>query len=252
VKLPKLSLKKFNGDVTRWTPFWDSYESSIHLNPGLSNVDKFVYLNSLLEGPASEAVAGLRITGVNYSKAVSILQRRFGDTDQIISKHMEALLTLEAVASQYNLKALRHLHDQVESQVRGLKALGIVTESYGSLLSPVILSKLPQELRLIVSREVKEGRWHLDELMRLVDVEIKARERASNTSNSGANGGRHSKGPGKSLPTNATLLTSESSVPKCSYCRQQHSSVSCRTVTDPTERKQILKRMFHMSKKAPH
>ena len=78
---------------------------------------------------------------------------------------MEALLSLEAVTSQYNLKALRHLHDQVESQVRGLRALGIAANSYGSLLSPVILKKLPQELRLIVSREVREGRWNLDELM---------------------------------------------------------------------------------------
>ena len=242
VKLPKLTLKKFHGDLTRWTPFWDSYESSIHLNPGLSNIDKFVYLNSLLEGPAAESVAGLRLTAANYNEAVSILQRRFGDTDQIVSKHMEALLTLEAVTSQYNLKALRRLHDQVESQVRGLRALGIVAESYGSLLSPVILSKLPQELRLIVSREVREGRWHLDELIRLVDMEIKARERASNTSNAGANGGRQPKAPGKNLPTNAALLSSDSPVPKCSYCRQQHSSVSCRTVTDPTERKQILRK----------
>ena len=29
---------------------------------------------------------------------------------------------------------------------------------------------------------------------------------------------------------------------KCSYCRQQHSSNSCQTVTDPSERKQILRR----------
>ena len=162
VKLPKLTLKRFNGDLTKWTPFWDSYGSSIHHNPSLSEVDKFVYLNSLLEGSASESVAGLRLTAANYNEAVAILHRRFGDTDQIVSKHMEALLTLEAVTSQNNLKALRHLHDQVESQVRGLRALGIPAESYGSLLSPVILSKLPQEFRVIVSRQVREGSWQLD------------------------------------------------------------------------------------------
>ena len=242
VKLPKLTLKKFNGDLTKWTPFWDSYESSIHSNPGLSNIDKFVYLNSLLEGPALESVAGLRLTAANYNEAVSILQRRFGDVDQIISKHMEALLNLEEVSSQYNLKALRHLYDQVESQVRGLRALGVGADSYGSLLAPVILNKLPQELRLIMSREVTEGRWNLDELMRLVDVEIRARERASKTSGSGASGNRQAKGQGKGLPTNATLYSSDTSVPKCSYCRQQHSSISCRTVTDPNERKQILRK----------
>jgi len=96
-------------------------------------------------------VGGLRLTAANYNEAVSILRRRFGDVDQIISKHMEALLNLEEVISQYNLKALRHLYNQVESQVRGLRALGVGADSYGSLLAPVILNKLPQEIRLIMS-----------------------------------------------------------------------------------------------------
>ena len=242
VKLPKLTLKKFNGDLTKWTPFWDSYESSIHSNSGLSDIDKFVYLNSLLEGSASEAVAGLRITAANYNEAVSILKKRFGDSDQIVSRHMEALLTLEAVTSQHNLKALRRLYDQVESQVRGLKALGIEAESYGSLLAPVILSKIPQELRLVVSREVKDGGWQLDGLMKVINAELKARERTFNMSAPSHNGVRPPKAANKSLPTNATLLSSESLAPKCSYCRQQHSSLSCTTVTDPVDRKQILRK----------
>ena len=79
VKLPKLTLKKFNGDLTKWTPFWDSFESSIDHNPDLSEVDKFNYLNSLLEGPASEAVSGLKLTAANYLEAIAILRRRFGN-----------------------------------------------------------------------------------------------------------------------------------------------------------------------------
>ena len=60
--------------------------------------------------------------------------------------------------------------------MRDLRALGIAAESYSSLLSPVILSKLPQEFCLIVSRQVTKGRWNLDELMRVIDVDIKVRE----------------------------------------------------------------------------
>ena len=54
VRLPKINMKSFNGDLTTWTPFWDSYASSVHDNPTLSDVDKFNYLNSLLEGSARE------------------------------------------------------------------------------------------------------------------------------------------------------------------------------------------------------
>ncbi|CAB4027135.1 Hypothetical predicted protein [Paramuricea clavata] len=62
IKLPKLSLKKFKGDIKEWTPFWDSYTSAIHDNPDLSDIDKFNYLNSLLESKAAEAIARLKIT----------------------------------------------------------------------------------------------------------------------------------------------------------------------------------------------
>ncbi|CAB4034798.1 G2 M phase-specific E3 ubiquitin- ligase, partial [Paramuricea clavata] len=58
VRLPKLELKHFNGNIMEWTPFWDSYSSSIHENPNLSGIDKFNYLHSLLEKSAAEAISG--------------------------------------------------------------------------------------------------------------------------------------------------------------------------------------------------
>ena len=68
VKLPELALKRFNGDLTKWATFWDSFESSIHNHPGLSDIDKF-NLNTLLEGPASEAISGLKLITANYNEA---------------------------------------------------------------------------------------------------------------------------------------------------------------------------------------
>jgi hypothetical protein len=40
VKLPKLNLKKFRGDITTWSTFWDTFESAIDKNPSLSDIDK--------------------------------------------------------------------------------------------------------------------------------------------------------------------------------------------------------------------
>ena len=65
VKLPKLTLKTFNGDLTKWETFWSVFESSIHSNSSLSAVDKFTYLNSLLDGPALRAIDGLQLTASN-------------------------------------------------------------------------------------------------------------------------------------------------------------------------------------------
>ena len=35
LKLLKLTLRAFNGDITIWTTFWDSYESAVHKNSEL-------------------------------------------------------------------------------------------------------------------------------------------------------------------------------------------------------------------------
>ena len=119
VKLPKISLKRFNGDLTRWVSFWDSYNSAIHLNPTLSNIDKFNYLSSLLEGTAAESIARLTLTSANY-EAVSTLKKRFGNEQQIVNRHMDVLLHLNAVTSQHDTRGLRRLHNLIEAHVRGL------------------------------------------------------------------------------------------------------------------------------------
>ena len=65
-------------------------------------------------------------------------------------------MSLEPVMSLQNLIALRRLHDMVETHVQGLRSLGVAPESYGALLSPVIMKKLPQELRVIISCKVTD------------------------------------------------------------------------------------------------
>ena len=49
------------------------------------------------------AVAGLKITTANYTKAIDTLRKRFGNKQQIISCHMDTLLELEPVMSPANI-----------------------------------------------------------------------------------------------------------------------------------------------------
>ena len=118
MRLPKLSIKPFNGDITQWITFWDSFRSAIHENPTLLDIDMFNYLRSLLERSARESIAGLTLTAPNYKEAVSILEKRFGNTQQIISRHMDLLLNLEPVTAAHQLKNLRRLYDSVETRTQ--------------------------------------------------------------------------------------------------------------------------------------
>ena len=112
----------------RWSAFWDLFNSAIHTNDRLSEIDKFNYLRSLLEGAAYDAISGLALSAANYGEAVEILKKRFGNRQLIISKHMESLLSVNAVTSDNHLRDLRWLYDQSEANIRSLKALGVEPE----------------------------------------------------------------------------------------------------------------------------
>lgn len=68
VKLPKISLPHFCGNPMRLSAFWDSFNSAIHTNNRLSEIDKFTYLRSLLEGAAYDAISGLALSAANYEE----------------------------------------------------------------------------------------------------------------------------------------------------------------------------------------
>ena len=251
VRIPKLTIKKYNGDLTKWLPFWDSFQSSIHDNPNLSDIDKFNYLTSLLESSAADAIAGLSVTSANYEEAVSTLKKRFGNVQSIINKHMDSLLAVQAVSSN-DVKGLRRLSDTVESHVRGLRALGV---PYGGLLTSVLVNKLPTDIKLIINRTMSTGQWELKKVLEILTKEVDARERTAPASSTPPR-----KTPTR-LPTSSTLLTSNSSrssnTISCTYCRKNHQSASCTEITDVNSRRGILRslgrcyiclRKGHMSK----
>ena len=67
----------------------------------------------------------------------------------------------------------------MESQVRSLQSLGVPVDSYGALLSSVVLNKLPLGLRLIISRNTSSEELSFEQLLKAVEEEIQAWERTS-------------------------------------------------------------------------
>ncbi|XP_068238777.1 uncharacterized protein [Palaemon carinicauda] len=94
VKLPKLELPKFSGEVTQWQSFWDQYNSHIDATD-LPVISKFTYLLSLLEGDARNVVKGLAHTSANYQVACKLLKERYHKPERIIFAHVQALLNGE-------------------------------------------------------------------------------------------------------------------------------------------------------------
>ena len=137
--------------------------------------------------------------------------------------------------SQGNVRGLCKLYDVVETQVHGLKSLGVNSDTYGSLLSSVIIRKIPLELQLLLSREVGDRSWELDDLFQRLHGEIAARERLGTVTP------HHDPKPSKPLSTGATLLASGQGIPTCCYCQNPHPSHTCRTVSSVEDKRSVIR-----------
>ena len=241
-KLPKLHIAKFSGDVTKFRTFWDSFDSAVNQNPSLSAIDKFNYLQGLLDGPAAAAIQGLTLSEANYTTALALLKERFGKTQQVISAHMDQLLRLPSCIGD-KASQIRAIYDKISVQVRGLDALGVRAEQYGSFLIPVIMSKLPAEIRLQIARVTTQEVWNIEELLRVIKGEVEARElsegikiqetKKSETLNRGA------------ISTASALVVRETSGSQkkvCVYCKGEHYLASCEKVKEVATRKDVLRK----------
>jgi hypothetical protein len=253
-KLPKLSLKEFTGNPEHWQTFWDCFDTAIYKNDQLSEIDKFNYLKGCLRGSAASAIDGIALTNENFKLAIDILKERFANPQLLISSHMDSLLKLSSVSDIDQLSKLRDLYDKIEIKVRSLNSLGVKSETYGNLLTRIIMNKIPSELRLVISRKFdKDKLWDIGEILKAIKTELEARERcvsmkvsADKTENNVKNNVASSiKGTAKPHHagefTSSALLAGKSLGIYCSFCQGQHPSAKCNVYTDPTSRKTVLR-----------
>lgn len=116
----------FKGDLTKWNIFWDLFVISIHNTNDISTIDKFNYLNSLLNGPTVRCILGLPLKETSCETAIGIIKDRFCKCQQIITAHMDELIRLQGCNND-RANTLRFFYDKVSVYVRGLRAMGVLS-----------------------------------------------------------------------------------------------------------------------------
>ena len=123
VRLPKLEVPTFDGDILNWKAFWEQFSISVHNRPNLSDSEKLVYLQHALKaGSAKHTIEGLSRTGDCYTEAVECLQARYNRPRLIHQTHVRMILHASPLNDSGG-RELRRLHDTVLQHLRALKAM---------------------------------------------------------------------------------------------------------------------------------
>ena len=164
-------LRKFSGDPLDWKSSKETFEAAVHNNDNISNIEKFTYLRTYLDNSALQATERFPLTNENYTAAWQLLDERYGNEQLIIYYHMNNLIKLDPII-QPSGKEMRKLRDTIESNVRALRSLGINYEYFRPLLVPIILEKLPNTIKLQISRKLGKENWNIEQFLSAINQEL--------------------------------------------------------------------------------
>ena len=123
VKLPKLEVPTFNGNILNWQTFWEQFSIAVHERTNISDAEKLIYLrSSLKDGSAKNVIEGLSHSGTQYNEAVECLRSRYDRPRLIHQTHVKRIVEIPAI-KEGSGRELRRLYDVAQQHLRALKAM---------------------------------------------------------------------------------------------------------------------------------
>ena len=135
--------------------------------------------------------------------------------------------------------SLRRFVGQVEVIIRGLHSLSVDQNTFGSLLVPILLGMLPEDIKLQVTRFISSEIWNLKELLELLIKGVRTREKCAFSAQGVAGSIKPVLERGGSDSTSELSIT-KMQVKGCVFCNGNHISYKCLTIQTPKERKMYL------------
>ena len=151
IRLPKLNLPTFDGNILCWQEFWDVFNSSVH-EQEIPNVTKFSYLKGTLRGTAANAIHGISITNDNYNTVIELLKERFGKSEVIIETLYSQLQNMPVAANR--ISDIKSTYENIEKILRQLESQKEDIDNQRILVQQ-ILSKFP--IQVLIKLEESKG-----------------------------------------------------------------------------------------------
>lgn len=142
-KLPKIEIKKFDGKDGEYYPFINLFQSLIHNDKSLSNLQRLYYLRMYLGGEPHDLIKNLTLEDVNYDQALKILSDRYDNVNKVITQHVNCILDINPI-TKCTSESLRSFLAQVKQSLSALVSLKQPVHHWDALLVPMLTRKVDQ------------------------------------------------------------------------------------------------------------
>lgn len=122
--LPPIEIMSFDGDIRSWPLFYESYKSTIHENPSLTDAERLYYLIGKLSTKAQLVFSGITPCPTNYQIIMKCLVDRYQDKRVLASTYLDQMINLKinGPASSSNFQSFM---DQYVTAANAIKNLEI-------------------------------------------------------------------------------------------------------------------------------
>lgn len=233
IKLPTIQIPTYDGSYEKWLEYHDIFDSLIHKNADINDMEKFHYLKASLSGDAAKVISSLELSATNYSIAWQLICERYSNKKLLIHNHIRAIFCVQSVTRESS-KQIRHLIDTVNSHIRALKALEQPTEQWDAILIYLICTKLDiTTARKWESKKGKDEMPRFDELLEFLKERADLFEKieVNEIKNPKQQNAKDVRSPFKQNSNNnatrihKTLVASSKSV--CIWCKGAHRIYYC-------------------------
>ena len=241
LKMEKMVLQNYDGSYVNYLPFMEKFRLFYGDNPHLSKLEKLNRLVEKCTGAAASLMQGFRLTESQYEPALEALQQRFGqktDLRRELAKELEEIPAPTGMGDSL-VKNLWSFYDRTKTLTKYIGELSPYGEAGANSLLPLILQKLPKEIRdkwAVAPDTAKRGE-EIDYLYEFLGSHISGLQLSQSYSpaapSRGAQGSRAEESRSRGAATSLTVANSpgemELRAPKeCGICgHPNHSAPKC-------------------------
>jgi hypothetical protein len=226
-KLPDIALPTFDGTLEKWISFRDMFESMVHSQASLTNIQKYHYLQSAFKLPAStpNILTNFPLSEDSYQSAWTAVKERYDDKQKLKSTHISQMFNIKKMSSD-SASEVRRVLDSFSTVCTTLNQLD--ADNFDDLFCYVVLQRLDEHTVREYQLDLKTNEPTFDDLKKFLTSYWKSidhvpdhKKASSSTSKPSDN-----KSQSNSHPPKRTLTATSGSI-SCTLCKEKHLLYTC-------------------------